>query len=738
MRDSRKTSKFPALSIDRGEYGLVEYSEELKKTIVASKLLATKYGHSIIREEVFLIALMDDPDALNLLSAFGIERSEIYSPLINENHFVRNLVSETPEMAQKIVETIHNFSSLINADQPEKSRPITGADCIIALYSAPYISSENPLKNLNVDVPAAINWLKIHGAQEDGSDTVLDNPSCIFIAHSESATDLAFEYEFELVRRGFSVKTTYGVLRNQGMRIDVENEIQNCFAVLVLWSTDKYESSVLRAARLARAQGKLIPIIVDDIAVHKEFSDIVHAYIASDADLKSDKNFAKIIDSLQFRIENTSLIKSQQEITLAPLTAENEDLKNVTSDPPTTTSSGSDTPYLFVSHANSQLELAQFCSRKLILMNVDVRLGMDEHEGHWPGVINSLIDHSTYVIFFWDKDSAATPSLLDELWRAQDQSKLIIIRLDNTELIKALNPIAEFYLGITTDYEHSLQLARIMQSIKDLITPPSSKEILKRAELTSPFEAKYINGKVEIFNRPANAKPELQNDLDLHERLEAQFILTNRLIKAFDKEKSNLPEELQSCLIEYLSVLDTDPRWYLLDDWRHSIEDFLDNADDYGWPTMGLRNLERFCERHLELQPYLQHTQPPPPAPSEEIFPPSVNTEKASPEALHKAVKLARELTEKGSDDDIIGESVLQTAQHFEKMAHTVEPSSPRQEEGKMNLRRKIALGVLGFCATIMTAIVSGSATNALTSSAAAETLFKNLKAVVDLLLKMF
>lgn len=357
----------------------------------------------------------------------------------------------------------------------------------------------------------------------------------------------------------------------------------------------------------------------------------------------------------------------------------------------------------------------------------------------WRDEIAKRLSSAKAVTTFWTEDSVSSKSVIEEASEAQKLKKLIHVRLDDAVLPYGFAETQYLDLRQWDGTAEHPQMRKLLQSIQDKIAPPSPDALSARLMASSPVIMVASNGLLTPKDTPPNARPEVENAVDLEDRLIGLRQTVQTVVaKANDNESYQLPNDLRYALTSIETAINGDRlSWYAIEDANETLNGCMEAhyAKD-AWNEILVQELNRISKRLLELQPLLQPIQVP------------IGVSGAKPPELDPLVResdlasvvaLATELKNVLASDDahsVLDDSArdLVTREIHNLQSVEEEPTPQRKLAHSRRSVRWLAYTIGGALTAIATPVIA----SLLTAPEAALTLAARLRPIYEFILKLF
>ena len=398
------------------------------------------------------------------------------------------------------------------------------------------------------------------------------------------------------------------------------------------------------------------------------------------------------------------------------------------------------TSFAFLSYSNK--DRGRIGNIHSFLLDQSVPLWWDadiEAGASWRDEIAKRLSSAKVVITFWTEHSVCSKSVVEEASDAQKRKKLIHVRLDDAVLPYGFAETQYVDLRQWDGTSEHPQMRKLLQSIRDKIDPPSQDDLSSRLMASSPIILVASNGRLTPKDTPPNVRPEVENAVDLADRLVGLRQTVKAVVtKVNDKESYQLPNDLRYALTSIETAINGDKlSWYAIEDVNETLNDCMEAhyAKD-AWNETLVQELCRISKRLGELQPLLQPKQIP------------IGVSGAKPPELdpliresdlESVVTRATELKNILASDDahsVLDDSAreLVSREIHNLQSVEMEPTPQRKLARSRRSVRWLAYTVGGAITAITTPVIA----NLLTAPEAALTLAARLKPIYEFMLKLF
>ena len=402
-----------------------------------------------------------------------------------------------------------------------------------------------------------------------------------------------------------------------------------------------------------------------------------------------------------------------------------------------------DNASVFISYSNSDRPLVATIRSILLVHDIPTWWDQDIPAGDsWRRQIDSNLSEATAVLTFWTHNSVSSNAVAEEAARAQRENKLVHAKLDDAALPYGFSETQYADLRGWDGTASHPEMRKLIQNLKDKISPPSPEEIQLRLTSAAPTAAVIENGRITAKDSPPTAAPPHPNDADLEQRLLAQETLARKVLSALQTLDNNLGEAIRFDLDHYIEQAQKRPAsWYILTDSIGDLKFYLDMGEEFSWPGSTRNSLLNLLKGHEALRPRLQPQQPPANSSELPLPPPLPDPAKLSDDALKAVTAATNEAFTSAEAEDVLSEPALRVADYLAveiDEARTTITTGVRSEEKKLQKIRKGLIALAGFVGTAIASISQGVGSNVLTSPDAAKTLVDILKRLFDAITALF
>ena len=407
-------------------------------------------------------------------------------------------------------------------------------------------------------------------------------------------------------------------------------------------------------------------------------------------------------------------------------------------DPPPET--GSTPAFFFLSYASQ--DRPQIGTLRDFLTGQGLPLWWDQDipaGADWRRTIATQLNAAKAVVTFWTQESVARKAVAEEASHAQATGRLLHVRLDDAPLPWGFGETQYVDLRGWDGTATHPQMAKLLQALRDRLTPPDAAAMAVRMLAASPVAMLPKDGRLAPADTPPNVRPEVVNAPDLAARVEGlKQSLAPLRAKAADRDNYQFPADLGHALATVHSALHAETlSWYGIDDARATLCECM-SAHDAGqaWNTTMVGSLERLVRRLAELRPLLQPRQVP--AGEAGAKPPEPDPVVRAAD-LPAVQKLAGELSQILKSDEanatLHPASIDLIAKEVARIGEAAEAVDETRRYGGL---RKAVRGLAYATGGIIGAATSGVAVSLLTVPDAAATLAARLRPIFDRLLQFF
>ncbi|TCQ28490.1 toll/interleukin-1 receptor domain-containing protein [Rhizobium sp. PP-CC-3G-465] len=398
---------------------------------------------------------------------------------------------------------------------------------------------------------------------------------------------------------------------------------------------------------------------------------------------------------------------------------------------------------VFISYAHQDLETAKLI--KAILLDEGISAWWDQDIAigdNWREAIDNKITETKVVLTLWTVFSVQSAAVTEEASRAQAEKKLIHVRLDNSKLPYGFMETQYADLRKWNGLRSDPELIKLLQSLKDKLSPPDNDEVKRRIIAATPMAAVVEDGMITAKDSPPSASPPFPDEFDLNRRLEAQETLAKKLLDAFHSLPNNLGAAIRFDLSHFIDQVSARPAsWYILSDSIDDIRSYLDMDEDVSWPGSTHNGLHKLCTNHEALRPRLQPAQPAPLDAQAPLPAPLPDPDKMSEAAIQEIADVASKAFRSSDAENVLTEPAVRTGEYLAvelNEARAIQVVSAKSGEVKRKKTTKGLLALAGFVGSAITSIGYGVSTNILTSPEAASRLRQILEKLFNLMSELF
>ncbi len=435
---------------------------------------------------------------------------------------------------------------------------------------------------------------------------------------------------------------------------------------------------------------------------------------------------------------------------------ETDDQDEAVNEPPQTMEiPNPDQPFIFLSYSHENKEQVREIRHFLVGQGLTCWWDEDTNFGeNWRNQVAKNLANAPVVFTLWSTDSVLSTSVRDEAWAGKNGNKLVHARLDKAELPFGFSEIRYADLsGLSLDDldpDHPT-VAKLLQSIKDKLSPPSSSDLRSRMTNASGQEFDLVDGKVASFNRPRNMPPLAPDQKDLVQRLETQLDFMIDFVTDFQLPLFQAPppfgqqlERYQTALSKSLDIAKTgaEVNWHLLDSKVQIIRTDINHYDpDRIWQSNLLGRCDALLAGHEGLRPRIEHqplpaNDPDAPRPAPQPRPDALNDQ-----TITQILRDIQDLLSTQEAEESLTPETREAVEHPANLLNAAkrepdmdEALDPKTKARKMSLMRKGLIAAGG----VFSAIVAGVSINVLTAPTAVQTLLTRIEQILAYILTLF